>query len=124
MPGFINEEDLPSWYSAAEVFVYPSVYEGFGMPIIEAMACGCPVVVSDTSSLPEAVGNAGVLIPATDVNAWCNAIHNLLSAPSKLEELSRHSQAQAATFSWNKTARDTVSTYWRALGTERDPHAA
>jgi glycosyltransferase involved in cell wall biosynthesis len=62
LPGFVPAEDLPLWYNSAEVFIYPSVFEGFGLPVLEAMACGAPVIVSDASSLPEVAGSAGLLI--------------------------------------------------------------
>jgi glycosyltransferase involved in cell wall biosynthesis len=124
MPGFIAEKDLPAWYSAAEVFAYPSIYEGFGMPVAEAMACGCPVVTSDSSSMPEAAGDAGILVPATDVEAWREALRDLILSPEKRDEMASKGKIHAAQFSWHTTARDTVSAYWKALEQERGAHAS
>lgn len=124
MPGYISEESLPVWYSAAEVFTYPSIYEGFGMPVVEAMACGCPVITTNSSSLPEAAGNAGIMVPAMDIEAWREAIHDLISSSRKREELASKGKIHAARFSWHTTARDTVSAYWKALEQERGAHAS
>ncbi|MCY4527034.1 MAG: glycosyltransferase family 1 protein, partial [Anaerolineaceae bacterium] len=79
-PGYLPADELALWYNCAEVFVYPSLYEGFGMPVLEAMACGTPVIVADASSLPEVAGVDGTSLPPTDVDAWADALqHSLLS---------------------------------------------
>ena len=78
LPGFVPQAELPLWYSAAEVFVYPSLYEGFGLPPLEAMACGAPVVVTNVSSLPEVVGQAGLLVSPDDPQALMEALAVLL----------------------------------------------
>jgi glycosyltransferase involved in cell wall biosynthesis len=115
LPGFIPEEDLPLWYNAAEVFAYPSIYEGFGIPILEAMACGLPTIASNTSSLPEAVGSAGILLPATDIDAWRDTLSSLLDDPAKRADLAQRGQGHARGFTWHHTARQTVGSYRRAL---------
>jgi alpha-1,3-rhamnosyl/mannosyltransferase len=113
--GGIAEEDLPALYSGAALFAFPSLYEGFGLPVLEAMACGVPVLSSDAASLPEVVGNAGVLLPPTDLDAWAHALEDLLSHPAKLEEMRRRSLARAASFSWEQAARETLAVYREVL---------
>jgi len=110
-PGYVNEEELPLWYNSAECFVYPSVYEGFGLPPLEAMACGCPVITSNTSSLPEVVGEAGLTVGPEDEVALSEALFRLLTNPA--ERASRRGQglAQARKFSWQETARRTLEIY-------------
>jgi len=78
-PGYIADVELPMLYSAATVFAYPSLYEGFGYPVVEAMACGAPVVCSNSSSLPEVVGTAGHIVSATDIGAWVQALRSGVS---------------------------------------------
>ena len=109
------EEDLPALYSGAALFVFPSLYEGFGLPVLEALACGVPVLSSDAASLPEVVGDAGVLLPPTDPDAWAHALGDLLSRPAKLEEMRRRSLARAASFSWERAARETLAAYREVL---------
>jgi glycosyltransferase involved in cell wall biosynthesis len=117
--GFIPEAVLPLLYSAAELFVYPSLYEGFGLPAAEAMACGTPVVVSDSTSLPEVVGEDGVLLPPTDIDAWSGTLDRLLNDKSTRDDLSGRGLERARLFTWDRTARQTVETYRRALNTSR-----
>lgn len=113
--GYVSNDALPLWYNASEVFVYPSVYEGFGMPVLEAMACGRPTIVSNSSSLPEVVGSSGVLVPPTDIAAWADALSALLADPALRVALSDQSQKRARQFRWENTARATVETYHKAL---------
>ncbi len=101
-PGFVDETDLPAIYQLATVFVYPSLYEGFGLPPLEAMACGTPVVSSNSSSLPEVVGDAGVLIDPTDTQALYQAIHRLLNDVNLQADLRQRGLRQAQQFSWRK----------------------
>jgi glycosyltransferase involved in cell wall biosynthesis len=115
-PGFVPRETLPLWYNASEVFVYPSVYEGFGLPLVEAMACGVPVVASNTTSLPEAVGQDGLLLPPDDVGAWSSALAALLDDAPARADLAARGQRRARQFTWERTARQTVLSYHRALG--------
>lgn len=116
MPGYVHTEELPLWYSAAELFVYPSVYEGFGMPVLEAMACGTPVMASDTSSLPEVIGPVGILLPPTNVEVWTKMLTKLLSDQDLRIELSARGRKRAGHFTWENTARETVASYYKALG--------
>ena len=114
-PGFIPDSELPLWYNAADVFVYPSVYEGFGLPPLEAMACGVPVIVSDASSLPEVVGDAGLLVDPHEPVEWGNALSLLCNDADLRSELTSRGLARAQEFSWTRMARETVSVYRTAL---------
>ena len=96
--GQIDEEDLPHFYSAAELFVFPSLFEGFGLPPLEAMACGTAVVCSNRTSLPEVVGDAGRLVDPSDVETMCAAIEALLRDQSSRRELVRRGLKRAAEF--------------------------
>jgi glycosyltransferase involved in cell wall biosynthesis len=109
--GYVPDEDLPALYNAAEVFVYPSFYEGFGLPPLEAMACGCPVITSNTSSLPEVVGNAGIMIDPNDHDELVQAIDSVLSDLTLKEKLRELGQERAKEFSWEKCATETWSVY-------------
>ncbi len=119
LPGYVPRESLPLWYNVAEIFAYPSIYEGFGMPPVEAMACGTPVVTSNTTSLPEAVGSDGILLPPTDVEAWAEALARLLTDHAARAELAQRGQERARRFRWELTARQTAEAYRRALGISR-----
>lgn len=116
MLGYISDEDLPRLYSCAALMVYPSIYEGFGLPPLEAMACGTPVVVSNAASLPEVVGAAGITVEPTDVDALCLAMCEVLRNPSLATTLSEQGLAQARKFSWEKTVENTVAVYKKVLG--------
>lgn len=109
--GYLEEEELPLWYAAATVFVFPSIYEGFGMPPLEAMACGTPVVTSNSSSLPEVVGDAGLMVPPTDAQALATAILRVLQNDDLRESLHRRGLQRARSFSWQKTAEITRKAY-------------
>lgn len=109
--GFIEEDFMPILYSAAEVFVYPSLYEGFGLPPLEAMSCGTPVITSNVSSIPEIVGDAGILIDPYDSSNLVNALGNLLENDSLKAELIEKGFSRAKLFSWEKTAKNTLSVY-------------
>jgi glycosyltransferase involved in cell wall biosynthesis len=110
-PGYAASETLPLWYSAATAFIYPSFYEGFGLPVLEAMACGAPVVTSNRSSLPEVVGDAGVLTNPDDPDDIASALSELLNDSDKRAALSRSGRERASTFTWNRTARETARVY-------------
>ncbi|MBK6769589.1 MAG: glycosyltransferase family 4 protein [Ardenticatenales bacterium] len=115
LPGFIDQTDLPLLYAAADVFAMPSRYEGFGLPALEAMACGTPVIVSDAGSLPEVVGDAGLTVGPDDVAGWSAALLALLTDPARRASMSARGQAQAARFNWDRTAELTVDVYRTAL---------
>ncbi len=112
--GQVADEDLPGLYSGAACFIYPSLFEGFGLPLLEAMACGAPVITSNTSSLPEVAGDAALLVPPEDVDALAGALGRLLNDAALCTELRQRGLAQAARFSWERTARETCAVYQRA----------
>jgi glycosyltransferase involved in cell wall biosynthesis len=116
-PGYVAAETLPLWYNAAEAFVYPTLYEGFGIPIVEALACGAPVLASNCSSLPEAAGEVGALLPPHDEAAWAEALRQIIHHPQHRAEQAAPGQQWAATFTWERTARQTVASYQRAFET-------
>ncbi len=113
-PGFFEQEQLPALYSAADAFVYPALYEGFGLPVLEALACGAPVITSNVSSLPEIVGDAGILVNPRDVAELADALHVVITDRARRESLARAGLAQAKRFSWSQCARDTLAVYERA----------
>ena len=109
--GYVPQEDLPSLYSAADLCVYPSLYEGFGLPALEAMACGVPVITGNRSSLPEAVGDAGITVDPVDCGALADAISSVLSSVSRQAEMSAKGLDRAGKFSWDDTARRVAALY-------------
>ncbi|MDH7474646.1 MAG: glycosyltransferase family 1 protein [Anaerolineae bacterium] len=113
--GYVPAEELPLWYNSAELFVFPSLYEGFGLPPLEAMACGTPVVSSDAASLPEVVGEAGLLVAPQDVEGLAEAMRRVLGDRSLREQLRERGLQQARQFSWEKTARQTITVYQQVL---------
>jgi glycosyltransferase involved in cell wall biosynthesis len=115
-PGFVPYDQLPWWYNAAELFIFPSRYEGFGLPPLEAMACGTPVIASTASSLPEVVGDAGLLVEPDDVDGLAEAMIRLLDNADLLGDLRARGLARAATYSWRRTAAETAQVYWTVLG--------
>ena len=102
-------------YRRAELLIYPSLYEGFGLPLLEAMACGCPVVSSDSASLPEIAGGAAYLANASDPAALAEAIHEVVSNPILREDLRSTGLARAKQFTWEKCAEKTLVAYGKAL---------
>ena len=116
MPGFVTDADLPTLYAAATLFAFPSRYEGFGLGPLEAMACGTPVLASDASSLPEVVGEAGLLLPPDDPAAWSEALRRLLDDPGLADRMRAAGLARAAEFTWVRTARRTRAVYASLLG--------
>ncbi|MBI5642821.1 MAG: glycosyltransferase family 4 protein [Deltaproteobacteria bacterium] len=109
--GYVPDEDLPAMYTLADLFAYPSLYEGFGLPPLEAFACGCPVIASNCSSIPEVVGDAGLLVDPLDIDGLSNAIHRVLGDDSERERLRDAGFKRARQFSWERTARETLETY-------------
>ena len=109
----VSDSDLALLYCAASVFVFPSLEEGFGLPPLEAMACGVPVVASNTSSIPEVVGDAGMLVTPTDIAEIAEAINRVLTNPAVAEELRTRGFARSTSFSWSKVAQQTVMVYER-----------
>ena len=114
LTGYVPESDLPALYSGALCFVYPSYFEGFGLPPLEAMKCGAPVVVGSATSLPEVVGDAGLQVDPFDVSAIAGAIDQLINNPELRKELSVKGQKRAELFDWRETARQTLKVYEQA----------
>jgi glycosyltransferase involved in cell wall biosynthesis len=114
--GYVPDEDLPALYRQAELLVFPSRYEGFGLPPLEAMACGTPVLVADTSSLPEIVGSAGRVFPLETPEILAERIAALIAAPETLAAMRDAGLERAATFTWERTAAMTLDIYRQVLG--------
>jgi glycosyltransferase involved in cell wall biosynthesis len=116
-PGYVSQAELPLWYNAATAFVYPSHFEGFGLPVLEAMACGTPVITSTASSLPEVAGpnGAACLINPADTAALAQAMAAVMSQPDLRRDMAQQGRARAGLFRWEKTARQTVNVYQKAL---------
>ena len=110
-PGFIDDDDLPTLYRGAELVAFPSLYEGFGLPLLEAMACGVPVVASNTSALPEVAGGAAMLVEPLDVDAMGRAIASVLRDETLRGRLREDGIARASEFSWQTAARRTLDAY-------------
>jgi glycosyltransferase involved in cell wall biosynthesis len=115
LPGYVADEDVPAILSAATALVYPSLYEGFGLPALEAMACGTPVIAARTSSLPEVVGEAGLLVDPLDVGALGAAMERLLSDAVLGEQLRSRGLERARAFTWERCARETMAVLEEAL---------
>lgn len=111
--GYVSEEVLPMLYSSAKIFLYPSIYEGFGLPPLESMACGTPVITSNVSSLPEVVGDAGFMVSPYDDVGLYEKIIQLLEDERMLERLSQKSIDRARSFTWKQCAEQTVEVYRR-----------
>ena len=114
--GFIRHDDLAAAYSAATLFVFPSLYEGFGLPPLEAMACGTPCVVSNSSSLPEVTGPAALLFNPTSLESFEDCISRVLSDSDLYETLREEGLKRSALFSWSKAAQETLEVYASVLG--------
>ena len=110
-PGFVPVDELPAWYRAAELFLYPSLFEGFGLPVLEAMACGVPVVCSDIGSLVEVVGESALTFPATAEGALVDLLHRLMAEDKLRQTLRQAGLARAHQFSWQRTAQATYACY-------------
>jgi alpha-1,3-rhamnosyl/mannosyltransferase len=117
--GRVSDEELRALYAGADAFAYPSRYEGFGLPVLEAMAAGAPVLTSDVSSLPEVAGDAALLVDPADRDAIGAALTRLLTEPELADALRARGRAQAARFSWERTARETLSALRESARTER-----
>ena len=114
--GPLPEQDLPALYRAAQLFVFPSLYEGFGLPVIEAMACGAPVACANVSSMPEVAGDSALLFDPESAASMAETITRALEDEGLREELRKMSLARAATFSWQRTAQETLDLYRSVIG--------
>ena len=117
--GFVSSEELVALYNLAEVFIYPSMYEGFGLPVIEAMSCGAPVLASRSASIPEIAGDAAVLVDPTNVSALTAAMRYLLTDPAVLARLRAKGIDHVRQFSWRKMALETYAVYEEAFQTSK-----
>ena len=109
--GYLPREELAIIVAGALTMIFPSIYEGFGLPSLEAMACGVPVITSNVSSLPEVVGDTGLLIEPHDVDALAGAIEQLVTAPDIRHELSQKAYARSLSFTWDNCVAQTVEAY-------------
>lgn len=109
--GYIEEQDKVDLYNGAAIFVFPSIYEGFGLPPLEAMSCGIPVISSNTSSMPEVIDNAGILLSPTDKNSWIKAIRLIIDDAKIRKNLQAKGLERAKKFSWKKSAQETLKVY-------------
>jgi glycosyltransferase involved in cell wall biosynthesis len=124
LPGYVHAEDVPVFYSAAEVFVYPSLYEGFGLPVIEAMSCGVPVITSRGSSLEEVAGNAALLIDPLDEVSIAQALMQVLGDSALRKQLGEAGLTRSKRFNFKDAARQTVAVYEQVTGAERAGESA
>lgn len=113
--GYVAEEHMPLLFAGARVFLFPSHYEGFGLPVLEAMACGTPVIASSAASIPEAGGDAAMYVAPEDTASWQQHIRLLMEDNARAEAMSKAGLAHAARFSWRQTALQTADVYKRAL---------
>lgn len=116
LAGVVSDAELVAYYQQATVFVFPSLYEGFGLPVLEAMGCGCPVICSNVSSLPEVAGDAALLIDPHQSDLLAGTLAQVLDAPALQAMLRARGLARAKEFTWDRTAAQTVAAYERAIG--------
>lgn len=115
LTGYVPDDDLAPLYSGATAFLYPSLYEGFGLPPLEAMQCGTPVITSNNSSLPEVVGDAAIMIDPNDVDSLCQSMLDLYKSSKLRSDMSLASIERAKYFDWNITTRETIDAYRKAI---------
>ena len=113
--GRIPERDIVALYQEATALTFPSTYEGFGLPVLEAMSCRCPVLASDATALPETAGGAAVLLPPSDPAAWAHAMRRILTEPAWADELAAAGLARITAFDWHASARTQIDVYRRAI---------
>ena len=109
--GYVPNEELPWWYRAAALFVFPSLFEGFGLPVLEAMACGTPTITSSVSSLPEVAGDAAILVDPNDKEGLVSAMERVLDDDQLRRNLAEAGPRQASQFPWSRTAAETIAVY-------------
>jgi len=113
--GYVRDEDLPYWYNAASLLVFPSIYEGFGMPVVEAMACGTPVIAARTSSIPEATGGAAILFDPQNADELADRIAAVMNEAELSDKMKEEGLIQAQKFSWEQAGKETAIVYRKAL---------
>ena len=113
--GYIPDGDLPSLYNAADLFVFPSIYEAFGLPPLEAMGCGVPVITSDRGAFPEVVGDAGIMVDPYDIDGLAKAMHEILNNDGLREDMIKKGLERAKLFSWEKCAKEVLEVYEEVL---------
>src|SRR5262249_35999417 len=113
--GYVPQDELPFWYNAADLFVFPSLFEGFGLPVLEAMACGTPAITSNVSSLPEVAGDAALMIAPDDVRALSDTIERTLHDANLRAQIRERGLQQARKFTWQEVARQTIRVYAEVL---------
>jgi glycosyltransferase involved in cell wall biosynthesis len=113
LPGFVGDDFLPALYNAADVFAFPSFYEGFGLPVVEAMACGRPIVCSSATALPEVVDGAGLFFDPNNVGEQTRALRDILLDTELRQRMERKSLQRAAFYDWRETARQTLEVYYQ-----------
>ena len=116
LPGYVDAEDLPTLYRNATIFIYPSLYEGFGLPVLEALTSGTPVITSDSSSMPEIAGDAALFVDPVDVEGMVSAMRRFLEDEKLRSNYSERALLQAKKFSWEKCARETLDVYREVAG--------
>jgi alpha-1,3-rhamnosyl/mannosyltransferase len=114
--GFVSDQELTALYQCASLYLAPSRHEGFGIPLLEAWACGCPVVCSTGGALPEVAGDAACVVESWGAADWADAIRSLLADSSKLESLRVRGRERLTLFSWKETAEKTVAAYREVVG--------
>jgi glycosyltransferase involved in cell wall biosynthesis len=120
LTGFVDDADLPAVYSGATCFVFPSIYEGFGLPVLEAMACGAPVVASNASSIPEVVGEAALLVDPTNVSAIADAIAQAIEDQDLRACLVKRGLSRSREFTWESAAAAHANLYWSVAKRHQD----
>ena len=108
---FVPDKDIPVFYSGAEVLLFPSIYEGFGLPVAEAMACGCPVITSNTSSLPEVGGKAAVYVNPLSIESIVKGLEKVLEDKNLQKKMIKEGLKQSRKFNWEKSAEQTIKIY-------------
>jgi glycosyltransferase involved in cell wall biosynthesis len=116
--GYVPLDDLAALYNAATVFVYPSLYEGFGLPVLEAMQCGCPVISSNATSLPEVAGEAAILVNPHDQDQMVDSLFSVITDVTQAQALRETGLKQSQLFSWKRCAEETLAAYHQALQTQ------